>query len=209
MFSFYPDHRPCNGISEGQLRYEEIVSELRLSGPTSFAPIIEMAADTVKRSRYYHVLLIIADGQVTGVNDSSDCLSFQKQKTVEAIVNASQLSLSIILVGVGDGPWNQMEQFVSTLPPRSFNNFEFVNFTDIMSMDAPEPRKETQFALAVLRAIHSQYKATTKLQLNIDADVTIARAPLPPPSRNATGANPPEAVLHHEEGDAAGEAVGH
>lgn len=164
VFSFYPDNRPCKGISEGLRRYGEIVQELQLSGPTSFAPIIEMAVDTVKRSGYYHVLLIIADGQITGAKDSSDCLSFQEQRTVETIVDASYFPLSIILVGVGDGPWNQMEQFVSSLPPRCFDNFEFVNFTDIMSMHAPGPTKEARFALEVLRAIHSQYKATTKLQ---------------------------------------------
>lgn len=35
------------------------------TGPTSFAPIIEMAITIVEQSRgQYHVLLIIADGQV-------------------------------------------------------------------------------------------------------------------------------------------------
>lgn len=35
-------------------------------GPTSFAPIIEMAMTIVEKSGgQYHVLLIIADGQVT------------------------------------------------------------------------------------------------------------------------------------------------
>lgn len=38
-------------------------------------------------------------------------------------------------------------------------------------MDAPEPRKEAKFALAVLRAIHSQYKVTTKLQLEYGLDL--------------------------------------
>ena len=38
---------------------------LALTGPTSFAPIIEMAMTIVEQSGgQYHVLLIIADGQV-------------------------------------------------------------------------------------------------------------------------------------------------
>ena len=37
-----------------------------MTGPTSFAPIIEMAITIVEQSGgQYHVLLIIADGQVT------------------------------------------------------------------------------------------------------------------------------------------------
>ena len=36
-----------------------------MAGPTSFAPIIEMAITTVEQSNgQYHVLVIIADGQV-------------------------------------------------------------------------------------------------------------------------------------------------
>lgn len=38
---------------------------VHLSGPTSFAPVIEMAITIVEQSGgQYHVLLIIADGQV-------------------------------------------------------------------------------------------------------------------------------------------------
>jgi E3 ubiquitin-protein ligase RGLG len=40
-------------------------ANLCISGPTSFAPIIEMAMTVVEQSSgQYHVLVIIADGQV-------------------------------------------------------------------------------------------------------------------------------------------------
>lgn len=65
VFSFYGDGRFCEGFEEVLLRYRELVPQLRLSGPTSFAPVIEMAMSIVDESRgQYHVLLIIADGQV-------------------------------------------------------------------------------------------------------------------------------------------------
>ncbi|KAL5573165.1 hypothetical protein UlMin_022762 [Ulmus minor] len=63
---FNPDDRPCNGFDEVLSRYRELVPCVKLAGPTSFAPIIETAIGIVDKSRgQYHVLLVIAEGQVT------------------------------------------------------------------------------------------------------------------------------------------------
>ncbi|XP_010904547.1 E3 ubiquitin-protein ligase RGLG3 [Elaeis guineensis] len=184
VFSFYPDERPCNGFAEALARYREIVPHLRLAGPTSFAPIIEMAMTIVEQSRrQYHVLLIIADGQVTrSVDTEFGQLSSQEHKTVDAIVKASEFPLSIILVGVGDGPWDMMKEFDDNIPARSFDNFQFVNFTATMSKNIPQTRKETEFALAALMEIPAQYKATVELGiLGHEVANSPERVPLPPP----------------------------
>ncbi|XP_051119863.1 E3 ubiquitin-protein ligase RGLG2-like [Andrographis paniculata] len=167
VFSFYPDGNFCNGFEEVLSRYREIVPNLRLAGPTSFAPIIEMATTIVEQSGgQYHVLLIIADGQVTrSVDTENGHLSPQERKTVQAIVEASKFPLSIILVGVGDGPWDTMREFDDNIPARDYDNFQFVNFTEIMSKNTHQSRKETEFALSALMEIPSQYKATMELNL--------------------------------------------
>ncbi|KAF5743715.1 E3 ubiquitin-protein ligase RGLG2-like [Tripterygium wilfordii] len=167
VFSFYPDERFCNGFEEVLRRYKELVPQLRLAGPTSFAPIIEMAITIVEQSRgQYHVLVIIADGQVTrSVDTNNGHLSPQEKKTVDAIVKASEYPLSIILVGVGDGPWDMMKEFDDNIPARGFDNFQFVNFTEIMSKNVDRSRKEAEFALKALMEIPSQYKATLELNL--------------------------------------------
>ncbi|PSS13623.1 E3 ubiquitin-protein like [Actinidia chinensis var. chinensis] len=188
VFSFYPDTRFCNGFEEVLRRYREIVPHLLLSGPTSFAPIIEMATSIVEESGgQYHVLLIVADGQVTRSADTPrDQLSPQEQKTIDAIIKASEYPLSIILVGVGDGPWDTMREFDDNIPARAFDNFQFVNFTDIMSKNVDPLRKQTEFALTALMEIPSQYKAT--LELNILGRRTGSapnRVPLPPPVHGA------------------------
>lgn len=184
VFSFYPDDKLCSGFEEVLKRYREIVPHLRLTGPTSFAPVIETAITIVEQSGgQYHVLLIIADGQVTqSVDSESGHLSPQEQKTIDAIVRASEYPLSIILVGVGDGPWDMMREFDDNIPTRAFDNFQFVNYTDIMLKNVPESRKETEFALVALMEIPSQYKAT--LELNIlgrRKGSSPHRVPLPPP----------------------------
>uniref|UniRef100_K3XHS8 VWFA domain-containing protein n=1 Tax=Setaria italica TaxID=4555 RepID=K3XHS8_SETIT len=185
VFCFYPDERPCNGFSEALHRYREIVPHLRLAGPTSFAPIIEMAMTIVEQSGgQYHVLLIIADGQVTrSVDTASGQLSSQEQKTVDAIVKASELPLSIVLVGVGDGPWDMMKEFDDNIPARAFDNFQFVNFSEIMSKNMPQPRKEAAFALSALMEIPQQYKATVELGiLGRRSFKSHDRVALPPPA---------------------------
>lgn len=189
VFSFFSDMSSCNGFEEVLERYREIVPHLRLSGPTSFAPIIDRATAIVEESGgQYHVLLIIADGQVTrSVNTEHGQLSPQEQKTINAIVRASEYPLSIILVGVGDGPWDMMREFDDNIPAREFDNFQFVNFTEIMSKNVDLLRKQTEFALAALMEIPSQYKAT--LELNIlgrQAGNAPDSVPLPPPL-NRTG----------------------
>ncbi|XP_057982996.1 E3 ubiquitin-protein ligase RGLG2-like [Malania oleifera] len=187
VFSFHPDDTFCNGFEEVLSRYREIVPHLRLAGPTSFAPVIEMAMTIVEQSGgQYHVLVIIADGQVTrSVDTERGRLSPQEQKTVEAIVEASKLPLSIILVGVGDGPWDMMREFDDNIPTRAFDNFQFVNFTEIMSKNVSQSRRETEFALAALMEIPSQYKATIELNIlgNRKGGVP-ERISLPPPMYN-------------------------
>ncbi|XP_058112972.1 E3 ubiquitin-protein ligase RGLG1-like isoform X3 [Magnolia sinica] len=152
-------------------------------GPTSFAPIIETAIGIVEKSRgQYHVLLIIADGQVTqSVDMDRGHLSPQERDTISAIVKASDYPLSIVLVGVGDGPWDMMRQFDDNIHARSFDNFQFVNFTEIMAKNIPSFKKETEFALAALMEIPSQYKATIELQLLGCTRGTPVKVPLPPP----------------------------
>lgn len=185
VFSFYPDNRPCNGFEEALDKYREIVPSLRLAGPTSFAPIIETAIGIADSTGgQYHVLLIIADGQVTrSVDTELGQLSPQERATIEAIVKASQYPLSIVLVGVGDGPWDMMHEFDDNIPSRAFDNFQFVNFTEIMSKSIPSERKEAEFALAALMEIPSQYKATIDLQLLGRRRGIPPRVCLPPPTR--------------------------
>nr|CAN77261.1 hypothetical protein VITISV_024760 [Vitis vinifera] len=158
--------------------------DANILGPTSFAPIIDAAIDIVEGSNgQYHVLVIIADGQVSGSLDgSSGRFSPQEQATVNSIVAASRYPLSIILVGVGDGPWDAMKLFDDNIPQRSFDNFQFVDFSKIMSENMEASKKETAFALSALMEIPFQYRATLRLQ-SIDNNLVGGprTRPLPPP----------------------------
>ena len=64
-FPFFPD-RACCGLDEVLTRYNQIVGGVELSGPTNFAPAIRKAVEIVRAHSSFHLLLIIADGQVRG-----------------------------------------------------------------------------------------------------------------------------------------------
>ncbi|KAJ0231796.1 E3 ubiquitin-protein ligase RGLG4 [Hirschfeldia incana] len=184
VFGFHSDNSPCHGFEEVLACYRRIAPNLRLSGPTSYGPLIDAAVDIVEKNNgQFHVLVIVADGQVTrGLDMPEGELSQQEKTTIEAIVNASSYALSIVLIGVGDGPWEDMRKFDDKIPKREFDNFQFVNFTEIMKRDSPQSAKETAFALAALMEIPFQYQAAIELGL-LGKTTGLAKKinPRPPP----------------------------
>jgi len=150
VFPFYREHPPV-GFKQVLERYNEIAQTVVLSGPTNFAPLIKEAIEIVKRDKAYHILLIIADGQVINIKE-----------TTEAIVEASFYPLSIVCIGVGDGPWRVMEEFDDGLPERQFDNFQFVDFNKCIN-NGKNP--EANFVLQGLMELPEQYLAIRKLNL--------------------------------------------
>ncbi|KAL3861167.1 hypothetical protein ACJMK2_007232 [Sinanodonta woodiana] len=140
----------CKGFHGVLEAYNEKIPNVVLSGPTSFAPLIHQVIQLVQVKREYHILVIVADGQETD------------QATREAIVEASNSPLSIILIGVGDGPWDTMEEFDDSLPTRKFDNFQFVDYHEVISN---EQNPRTAFALRALMEIPDQYNKIKQLGL--------------------------------------------
>jgi E3 ubiquitin-protein ligase RGLG len=169
VFSFLPDDAPCAGLDEVLQRYRELAPRVSLNGGTSFAPAIRKACALIAKgdSPSYHILLLVCDGQV-----SDEC----RAETVRAIVEASTFPLSIVCVGVGDGPWEEMERFDDDIPARRFDNFQFVPLVKTMAeaRRSGVPQAEA-FALAALMEVPEGFASIKKLGL-----LSRPRAPAPP-----------------------------
>jgi E3 ubiquitin-protein ligase RGLG len=155
IFSFQEDDKPCKGLVSCLGRYAEIAEVAQLWGPTSFAALIRQAIKVVRETKEYHILLILADGQVTKEHVAA---------TTNAIVEASSYALSIVMVGVGDGPWDLMDHFDDDLPQRRFDNFQFVEFNKVFDR-YPAERREAAFATHALMEVPEQYHAINQLGL--------------------------------------------
>jgi len=155
VFSFHANDQPCKGLVGCENRYRDIAKSATLAGPTSFAPLIRQAVKLVRETNEYHILVVVADGQVT---------KELVRETTEAIVEASHYALSIVMVGVGDGPWQLMDHFDDGLPERRFDNFQFVEFSKVFDKYPAECR-ETAFATHALMEVPAQYQAVKSLGL--------------------------------------------
>jgi len=88
------------------LVYKEALSKYKFHGPTVFSELLKMANEYAKaegkdaENQKYFILLIMTDGDI---NDF--------ERTKDEIVKASELPMSIIIIGVGDEDFTQMHMY--------------------------------------------------------------------------------------------------
>lgn len=98
-----PSGHEVDGVEGIMAAYSSALQNVSLSGPTLFGQVINTAADiaasSVSHNSFkYFVLLIITDGVLTDL-----------QETKNALVRASDLPLSVLIVGVGAADFKQMK----------------------------------------------------------------------------------------------------
>ncbi|XP_027122766.2 protein BONZAI 1 isoform X1 [Coffea arabica] len=125
------------GIQGILAAYISALYNVSLAGPTLFGPVVTAAAHIASQGvtsdrRKYFVLLIITDGVITDL-----------QETIDAFVKASDLPLSVLIVGVGGADFKEMEILdadkerleSSTGRVASRDIVQFVPFRDVQSRE--------------------------------------------------------------------------
>ncbi|PIN15780.1 Copine [Handroanthus impetiginosus] len=98
-----PSDFEVEGVEGIMAAYRSAIHNFALAGPTLFGQVINKAADIAGHSlsshhAKYYILLIITDGVVSDL-----------QETINSVVRASDLPLSILIVGVGNADFKEME----------------------------------------------------------------------------------------------------
>jgi len=106
-----PTNPYCTGIQGVLAAYHKAIrsESIVLSGPTNFAPVINHIANFAEKAsqdptlqQQYFVLLILTDGIISDMIEAKG-----------AIIRASLLPMSIIIVGVGDANFSDMNKLDS------------------------------------------------------------------------------------------------
>ena len=82
------------------LEYRNCLRKIIFAGPTEFCPMIRKAIDTIKKENNplnYHVLMILTDGVIV-----------DQQQTIDAIIEASFLPFSLVIIGIGNDHFREM-----------------------------------------------------------------------------------------------------
>lgn len=118
------------GLQGMQFAYQNALRQVALSGPTLFCPIIsqtnQFATAYQQQNAYcYNILLIITDGVIHDLD-----------QTINAVVQASYLPVSIIIVGVGNADFSAMHALDADggelkAKGQLHDNVQFVPYNDV------------------------------------------------------------------------------
>lgn len=157
-----PSHPYCSGIEDILHQYRAQVKNIQFYGPTNFAPVIHNTAAIAHSfqdgKKHYFVLLIITDGIISDMH-----------QTKRAIINASDLPMSIIIVGVGNADFDAMDELDSdevrlTVEGRYAERdiVQFVPLNKFLSNSGPFIKSQADLAKEVLAEVPGQLTSFMK-----------------------------------------------
>lgn len=170
----------CVGIDGVLDAYRGTLNQVRLSGPSEFAGIIEHAAryaeyERTKCRTAFTILLILTDGIINDYNE-----------TARAIARASQLPLSIVIVGVGDADFTAMNALDGDHLPRQAQWRDIVQFVPFRRYQHQPEMLAAQVLAEIPKQLEDYFAAQGIMPGDNDASQAQAQSQThgaPPPPR--------------------------
>ncbi|KAJ6253473.1 copine [Anaeramoeba flamelloides] len=160
---------PCNfnyenpevkGVSGVLQSYQFALSNIRLHGPTLFAPVIRVASqfasqNVTQEDQQFFILLIITDGVINDMEATIDC-----------IVEASTLPLAIVIVGVGNADFEAMDVLDADEVPLKSSKGQVMkrDIVNFIPYNEYINKSQSLFAKAVLEEIPLQVTSYFKMK---------------------------------------------
>lgn len=178
-------HPYCADIEEILTHYRSRLQTVQLYGPTNFAPVINNTIAIARQfqdGKHYFVLLIITDGIISDMH-----------QTKHAVINASCLPISIIIVGVGNADFDAMDELDSDEVRLSVDGryaerdiVQFVPLNKFLSNQGPFIKSQADLAKEVLEEIPEQMTGYMKSrgfkpQMNAAQNTTTSNLPATAP----------------------------
>ena len=162
--NFTEDNPEIQTIENVLKYYRESLSKVKFYGPTNFAPVIKKVMNDIKddlknkqEENHYHILLILTNGMITDYIETVNC-----------IVEASKLPLSIVIVGIGEADFENMNNLDGDIIPlvnsygeiRKRDIVQFVKFNTFKEKNAIDNGKELaeEVLKEIQRRIEEYYK---------------------------------------------------
>jgi hypothetical protein len=145
--------------------YRKCLTKITFAEPTNFAPIIQKAIDMCNQSNdpyTYNILMILTDGQIDDILD-----------TIELLVKASDMPLSLIIIGIGGADFSRMGFLDADIAPL-VNKLgvqakrDFIQFVEYRKFQ----NDSHKLASEVLRELPSQVEEYYKMK-NIQPNIPI------------------------------------
>lgn len=152
VFNFNKNNEPFHSMEDILTSYHEQLEARSFAGPSSLAPIILKTIEMVKTNRKLCVLVIVCDGQVSDIDVNR-----------RALEEASNYPISIICVGVGDGPFGVMDTFDNCVHRSKFDNFNFIEYAHHFPTKAISEKEKEDFVFHALQELPEQYTSMKEL----------------------------------------------
>ena len=137
-FQLDPKSLDVDGLDTLLTAYTTRLREVTLSGPTVFSKVVKRVVQEVRAGRenepkQYNILIIITDGVIC-----------DREATIDAIVYASYLPMSIVVVGIGKADFTDMRRLDGDLQPlKNGKNQQMIrDIVQFVTLDSVDKNRE-------------------------------------------------------------------